>query len=177
VTRRILITVTGVGALAALVAAATAIASRVVTDWKGAESLAPTGLVPNVQRCGPPPANLEGRFAGSGIDTAAGTFTVTASGCVNTDTLRVTDLEATDTYLNGDGTVRITPEDFALALDRETCVASSARPVAFRVAGGTGALAGATGGGHFQIALNWTPCNGRALPAHVWFDGQLHVPR
>jgi hypothetical protein len=176
VTRRILRTSTGLVAVGALVVGATAGASP-VTDWKGAESFTQTGLAPNLTRCGPLPDNLEGRFAGSGIDTAYGTFAVTTSGCVNVRTLRVSDLQATDTYLRSGDRVKIVTDDFTLALDAKTCVASNRHPVAFRVAGGTGGLAGATGRGHFDIAMNWTPCNGLVLPAHVWFNGELRVSR
>jgi hypothetical protein len=174
-TSRITLTGAAVVTAAALVFGAAAKASN-VADWKGAESFAQTGLAPNVKRCGPPPANLEGHFAGTGIDTAGGPFAVTVSGCVNVQTLRVSDLEATDTYLRTADSVRIVSDDFTLALDRKTCVASNRRPVKFDVAGGSGALKGATGGGRFDIAMNWTPCNGLALPAHVWFDGDLQLP-
>jgi hypothetical protein len=171
---RILLSGTGVVAVAASVIGATAMAYR-VADWKGAESFTQTGLAPNLTRCGPLPDNLEGRFAGSGIDTAHGTFAVTTSGCVNAKTLRVSDLEATDTYLRSGDSVRIETDDFTLGLDSTTCVASNRQPVAFRVAGGTGGLTGATGRGHFDIAMNWTPCNGLVLPAHVWFNGELRA--
>jgi len=157
---------------AALAVGGTAVAAR--SDvWKGAESFTQTALTPNVERCGAAPGNLEGSFAGSGIDTAQGTFAVTTSGCVNVETLRVSDLRATDTYLRSGDSVRIVADDFTLVLDPDTCVATNRRSVRFRVAGGTGELAGARGRGRFDIAMNWTPCNGLSLPAHVWFEGRL----
>ena len=47
--------------------------------------------------------------------------------------------------------------------------------VPFRVAGGTGGHAGATGQGHFDITSNLTPCNGLTLPAQVSFEGVIKV--
>lgn len=139
--------------------------------WKGAESMSIVSLLPDLDRCGEPPVLLA-RFAGDGIDARFGAFTVVASGCLNPETLQVFDLEATDTFLSGDS-VLIAPDDATLSLDPQTCVATNVEPVPFDVAGGTGSLANATGGGTFDIALNWTPCNGLALPARVWFEGTV----
>ena len=56
--------------------------------------------------------------------------------------------------------------------------ASSLTPVnvAPRVAGGTGALAGATGNARFHFANNLTPCNGENAEAYVWFEGVVMLP-
>jgi hypothetical protein len=141
--------------------------------WKGAESMTPVALRPDVERCGDPSAALEARFAGEGIDNAGGPFSVAASGCLDPNRLRIFDLEATDTFLDGSGSLLITPHDAALVLDEDTCVATNVRPVPFVVTGGTGAFASATGRGTFHIALSWPPCGGIPAPARVWFSGSL----
>jgi hypothetical protein len=150
---------------------ATSVAAARLNGWKGAETFTQTTLTPNPPRCGPPP-NVEATFAGSGVDTVGGSFLVTVSGCLNTATLEAFDLAATDTYIHTDGSVDIAPDDFALVLDPETCVATNTTPVRFTVVGGTGAYKGARGVGHFDFAVNWTPCNGLAQPTHVWFRGR-----
>ncbi|HXQ73924.1 MAG TPA: hypothetical protein VN844_25705 [Pyrinomonadaceae bacterium] len=45
-----------------------------------------------------------------------------------------------------------------------------------RVAGGTGAKAGASGHARFHFANNLTACNGQNAPAHVWFEGVFMRP-
>lgn len=168
--RVLLVTIISVGA--GLFLTVEASAGR-IADWKGAETFTQTSLVPNPTRCGAAPPSLQATFAGTGVDTAGGTFTVTTSGCLNTETMRISDLEATDTYVGGAGSVLIAPDDFTLVVDPETCVGTNEAPVAFRVAGGTGEYEGARGGGHFDFALNWTPCNGVTQPTHVWFRGTI----
>ena len=143
------------------------------TPWKGAETLVPIAVGPNVDRCGAPP-NVEARYAGTGIDTNGGTFAVTASGCLNLDTLRVFDMEATDTYAGTGDAIHIAPADFTLVIDPATCVATNADPVPFRVDGGTGRYELSTGSGTFDFALNHPQCNGLAQPAHIWFRGEVH---
>lgn len=165
-----------VAATAALVLGGTATASRVVANWKGAESLTPVSLAPDLQRCGPPPANLEGQFTGTGVDTAGGRFTVTASGCLNLETRRVSDLVATDRFVRDGAEVFIDTDDFTLALDEDICTAFTQRPVEFRVAGGTGSLENARGNGHFDFAMTWPECGSTGAPAFVWFDGELRIP-
>lgn len=143
-------------------------------EWKGAQTMAPAGLTPAPDRCGDPPVNVEMRLVGNGIDTAGGTFVALASICLNTETMEVFDLESTDTYTSSGDGISIIPGDFVLVVDPDTCVGTNAEPVPFTVTGGTGAFAG-TGGGFYHFALNWPPCNGRAQPAHIWFDGTLDV--
>ena len=145
--------------------------------WKGAETLNPLSLAPAPLRCGPPPTYLEGRFAGSGLDSVGGAFTVTASGCLDTEKLRLFDMEATDTFVSSGDSIVILPGDVDLVLNADTCVAVNRRPVPFRTGSATGSLQGASGQGTFHIALSYPPCGGALLPAHVWFDGTLHVPR
>lgn len=147
--------------------------ARSVPDWKGAEQMALLALVPAPDRCG---AALQANLAGHGLDTAGGAFAVTASACLDADALTLTDLEATDRYTSGAGSVHIAPGDVALQLDPTTCVATNAQPVPYTVAGGTGAFDGATGQGSFDIALAWPPCGAAPQPAYVWFSGELTVP-
>jgi hypothetical protein len=88
----------GIAALAASLPVSQALSARGPDEWKGAESLRPLLIAPNPGRCGPAPVNLQAQFAGTGIDTNGGTYTVSASGCLNTHSRRVFDLHATDTY-------------------------------------------------------------------------------
>lgn len=169
--RRIAALMASLGAVTLLLTGGTAGASEHLS-WKGAETMAPVALTPNLARCGPPPT-VEARFAGSGIDTEGGMFAVAASGCFDLDTLRIFDLEATDTYVQSRDTIRILPDDFTLRLDERTCVATNPQPVRFRVGGGTGRFANSGGGGTFDFALNHPPCNGLAQPAHIWFRGEV----
>lgn len=141
-----------------------------VSSWKGAESMALVGLAPSPERCGQPPV-LEATFIGDGIDSLGGLFTVVASGCLNQSTLQMTDLTATDHFV--DGTLLILPGNVTLTLDPQTCVASNAAAVPFSVGDGTGRFEGASGSGTYHLALNWAPCNGIAAPARVWFEGSL----
>ena len=143
--------------------------------WKGAETFSLLAAGPAPERCGPAPRFLEARFAGSGIDTAGGTFAVTASGCRDTVEQMLFDMEATDTF--ADGALHIAPDDVALVIDPATCVATNAHPVAFTVAGGTGRFAGATGRGTFDLAMTEPGCGAAPQPVHVWFSGRLQLPR
>jgi len=59
----------------------------------------------------------------------------------------------------------------------DICAAANAHGVPFRVAGGTGGHAGATGQGRFNIFSNLTPYNGQVLPAQVSFEGVISVPK
>lgn len=145
--------------------------------WKGAETLQPVSFRPAPDRCGPPPTFLEGRFAGTGLDNVGGAFVVTASGCLDTQALRLFDLQATDTFTDSGASLTIRPEDVNLVLNPRTCVAVNRQPVPFTVEAGTGILEGATGQGTFHLALSYPPCGGAPLPAHIWFQGVLHLPR
>lgn len=139
--------------------------------YKGSESLALVSVAPNLERCGDFP-NFEAVFEGQGIDTAGGVFTVTASGCQNVATGLVFDLTAVDTYANGD-TVNIVADEFYFVFDPQTCVSTNDEPVRYWIDGGTGAFAGADGGGKFEIASNDPSCNGVLAPAFVWFRGRV----
>lgn len=139
--------------------------------YKGSETLVLVSVAPNAARCGDYP-NFEATFEGSGIDTAGGIFTVVSSGCQNIATGQVFDLVATDTYATGDA-VSIEADDFFLVFDPQTCVSSNVDPVRYRIAGGSGAFAGATGGGKFDFASNDPSCNGELAPAFVWFHGKV----
>jgi hypothetical protein len=142
-------------------------------DYKGGSSFNLAGAGPNVARCGPFPENIELSFTGSGIDTEGGYNTAVFSACTNTITNLVSDLKATDTYAQSGDQVYIEGDPFVLAPNLTNCVATNAHGVKFRVAGGTGGHAGATGNGRFHITSNLTPCNGLTPPAQVWFEGVI----
>lgn len=175
-----LLTVTAVAMLAGQirgVSSATAEATYVNPDYKGGSSFNLAGAGPNVARCGAFPDNVELSFTGSGIDTEGGYNTAVFSACTNTTTNLVFDLKATDTYVGSGDQVFIEGDPFVLAPNPAICAASNAHGVAFRVAGGTGGHAGATGHGKFHITSNLTPCNGQTPPSQVWFDGVIKVPK
>lgn len=142
--------------------------------WKGASSLTPVGAGPNVARCGPFPQNVEVTFTGSGIDTGGGIFSSATSACTDTTTGRIFDLKATDSY-HGGGSVFIETDPLTPVTDPATCVSTNEKAVRFRVAGGTGPYAGATGHGRFHIATNDMACNGLAAPTRVSFEGVLKL--
>jgi hypothetical protein len=95
------------------------------------------------------------------------------SACTNTTTNEVFDLKAIDTYANTGDQVFIEGDPFVQVVDPVNCVASNSHGVNFRVTGGTGGHAGATGGGRFNLFSNLTPCNGQVVPAHVSFEGWI----
>ena len=141
--------------------------------YKGGSTFDLVGAGPNVARCGPFPENVELSFSGSGIDTEGGYNTAVFSACTNTATNLVFDLKAVDTYVQTGDQVFIEGDSFVQTVNPANCVATNAHAVPFRVAGGTGGHAGATGNGHFHITSNVTPCNGLTLPAQVWFEGVI----
>jgi hypothetical protein len=149
---------------------------QVNPDYKGGSTFNLVGAGPNVARCGAFPQNVELNFTGGGIDTEGGLNTAVFSACTDTTTNLVFDLKATDTYTQTGDQVFIEGDPFVLAPNPAICAASNAHGVPFRVAGGTGGHAGATGHGRFHIASNLTPCNGQTPPAQVWFDGVIKVP-
>jgi hypothetical protein len=141
--------------------------------WKGAETLSPVSLAPNAARCGPFPRHIEARMAGSGVDTNGGPYTVVASGCLDTQTDVIFDLEATDTYLRTGEAVRIDPENLSLDVDPGTCVAANREPVRFKLAGGSGRYVGAEGAGTYTLAMTMPDCVGPQVPAQLWFEGRI----
>ena len=145
--------------------------------YKGGSSFNLAGAGPNVARCGAFPANVELNFTGGGIDTEGGYNTAVFSACTNTATNEVFDLKATDTYAQTGDQVFIEGDPFVLAPDPSICAAANAHGVPFRVTGGTGGHAGATGHGRFHITSNLTPCNGQTPPSQVWFEGVISVPK
>jgi hypothetical protein len=145
------------------------------TNYKGGSTFNLVSASPNVARCGAFPQNVELSFIGSGIDTEGGYNTAVFSACANTTTNLVFDLKATDTYLQTGDQVFIEGEPFVLEPNPAICAAANAQGVPFRVTGGTGGHAGATGHGHFHITSNLTPCNGQMPPTQVWFDGRLKL--
>jgi hypothetical protein len=153
---------------------AAAAGGRVNPHWKGASALTPAAVAPNPARCGPFPANIEITFTGGGIDTGGGIFTSDASTCVETATGRIFDLKSTDTYQSGDSVV-IETDPFTPVLNPATCVSANVEAVGFRVAGGTGVYAGATGQGRFHFATNEPTCNGILAPGRVSFEGVLQL--
>jgi hypothetical protein len=152
---------------------AAAVGGHVNPHYKGGSAFNLVNAGPNVARCGAFPENVELSFTGSGIDTEGGYNTAVFSACTNTTTNEVSDLRATDTYaLTGDQ-VFIEGDSFVLAPNPAICAAANAHGVPFRVSGGTGKYAGATGHGRFNIFSNLTPCNGQVLPSHVSFEGVI----
>src|SRR5215203_6880451 len=171
-----LLTLTGLIILAGQLrggSSAAAVEDNVNPHYKGGSSFNLAGAGPNVARCGAFPENIELSFTGSGIDTEGGYNTAVFSACTNTTTNRVFDLKATDTYVQSGDQVFIEADSFVQVANPATCTATHEHAVPFRVAGGTGAHAGATGQGHFNITSNLTPCNGLTLPAQVTFEGVL----
>ena len=152
--------------------AAAAVDDLMNPHYKGASSFNLVGVAPNVARCGAFPENIELSFEGSGVDTEGGYNTAVFSACANTVTNRVTDLRAVDSYLDGDQ-VFIEGDSFVQVINPANCTASNSHGVNFRVTGGTGKYAGATGGGRFNLFSNLTPCNGQVVPAMVSFEGWL----
>ena len=150
---------------------------KVNPHYKGGSSFNLAGAGPNVARCGAFPENVELSFTGSGIDTEGGFNTAVFSACTNTTTNLVFDLKATDTYSGTGDQVFIEGDPFVLSPNPEICAAANAHGVPFRVAGGTGGHAGATGQGRFHITSNLTPCNGLTPPSQVWFEGVIQVPQ
>src|SRR5215217_7681215 len=158
-------------------AAAALVDNRVNTDYRGGSTFDLAGVAPNVARCGAFPENIELSFTGSGIDTEGGYNTAVFSACTNTTTNLVFDLKATDTYAQTGDQVFIEGDPFVLVPNLDICTAANTHGVPFRVAGGTGGHAGATGTGRFHITSNLTPCNGLVLPAQVWFEGVIKAQR
>ena len=157
-------------------AAAPLAGQHVNNDYRGGSSFDFAGAGPNVARCGAFPENVELSFTGSGVDTEGGYNTAVFSACTNTTTNLVFDLKATDTYAGTGDQVFIEGDPFVLEPNLGICAASNARGVKFRVAGGTGGHAGATGHGRFDIYSNLTPCNGLVVASHVSFEGVINVP-
>ena len=145
--------------------------------YKGGSTFNLAGAGPNVARCGAFPQNIELSFTGSGIDTEGGFNNAVFSACTNTTTNEVFDLKATDTYVQSGDQVFIEGDSFVQTVNPVTCVATNSHGVTFRVAGGTGGHAGATGQGRFHITSNLTPCNGLTPPAQVWFEGVISRPQ
>jgi hypothetical protein len=173
-----LITLAGLIAFASYIrggssAAATLVDDQVNAHYKGGSTFNLAGAGPNVARCGAFPENVELSFTGSGIDTEGGLNNAVFSACTNTTTGLVTDLKAIDTYVQSGDQVFIEGDPFVQTVNPVTCVATNSHAVPFRIAGGTGAYAGATGQGRFHITSNLTPCNGLTPPAQVWFEGVL----
>jgi hypothetical protein len=144
--------------------------------YKGGSTFNLVSAGPNVARCGAFPQNVELSFTGGGIDTEGGLNTAVFSACTNTATNLVFDLKAIDTYVQTGDQVFIEGDPFVLAPNPAICAAANAHGVPFRVTGGTGRYAGATGHGRFHITSNLTPCNGQTPPAHVWFEGVFQAP-
>ena len=171
-----LLTLTGLMILAGQVrggSAAATVDDNVNPHYKGGSAFNLVNVGPNVARCGAFPQNIELTFEGSGIDTEGGYNTAVFSACTNTTTNEVSDLRATDTYAQTGDQVFIEGDPFVLAPNPAICAAANAHGVPFRVAGGTGKYANATGNGRFNIFSNLTPCNGLVLPAHVSFEGVI----
>ena len=158
-------------------AAAALVDNRVNTDYRGGSTFDLAGVAPNVPRCGAFPENIELSFTGSGIDTEGGYNTAVFSACTNTPTNEVFNLRATDTYVQSGDQVFIEADSFVQTINPANCTATTAHTVPFRVAGGTGGHAGATGHGRFNLYSNLTPCNGQTPPAFVSFEGMIQVPQ
>src|ERR1041384_4211680 len=136
--------------------AAAAVEDKVNPHYKGGSSFNLAGAGPNVARCGAFPENVELSFTGAGIDTEGGYNTAVFSACTNTTTNLVFDLKATDTYAGSGDSVNIEGDRFVLVPNPANCSAANTHGVPFRVTGGTGGHAGATGNGQFNITSNLT---------------------
>jgi len=158
-------------------AAAALLEARVNPHYKGASAFNLAGAGPNVARCGAFPEHVELSFTGQGIDTEGGLNNAVFSACTNTSTGEVFDLHATDTYVQSGDQVFIEADSFVQAVDPANCTATTAHAVPFRVAGGTGGHAGATGQGRFNLYSNLTSCNGQTPPAFVSFEGMIQTPQ
>ena len=152
--------------------AAAAVDDLLNPHYKGASAFNFVGAAPNVARCGAFPENVQLSFEGAGVDTEGGYNTAVFSACTNTTTNEVFDLKAEDTYLSGDK-VFIEGDSFVQTINLANCTGSTAHGVTFRVTGGTGVYAGATGAGRFNLFSNLTPCNGQVVPSTVSFEGHL----
>ena len=175
-----LLTLTGLMILAGQLrggSSAAAVEDHINPHYKGGSTFNLVNAGPNVARCGAFPENIELSFTGSGIDTEGGYNTAVFSACTNTVTNLVSDLRATDTYVQTGDQVFIEGDPFVLMPNPANCVAANTHGVPFRVTGGTGGHAGATGNGHFHITSNLTPCNGLTPPSQVWFEGVISVPK
>lgn len=161
----------GLGAALLLSAGPVAADDHGNLQYKGSETLELVSVGLNEARCGKAP-NFEAVFEGEGIDTAGGVFTVVSSGCQNIATGEVFDLVAVDTYANGDS-VTIEASSFYLVFDPQICASSNVDSAHYEIAGGTGAFAGASGSGVFELASNDPSCNGEVAPAYVWFRGKI----
>lgn len=171
-----LLTFTGLMILAGQLlggSSAATVDDHVNPHYKGGSTFNLVNAGPNVARCGAFPENIELSFEGSGIDTEGGYNTAVFSACTNTTTNDVFDLQATDTYAQTGDQVFIEGDPFVLVPNPAICAAANAHGVPFRVVGGTGKYAGATGHGRFNIFSNLTPCNGQVLPSHVSFEGLI----
>ncbi len=176
----LLLTLTGLMILASQVrgvSSAAVVNDHVNPHYKGGSTFDLISAGPNVARCGAFPQNIELSFTGSGIDTEGGYNTAVFSASTNTTTNLVFDLKATDMYVQTGDQVSIEGDSFVLVPNPAICAASNAHGVPFRVTGGTGGHAGATGQGRFNIFSNLTPCNGQVVPAHVSFEGVIGVPQ
>ena len=156
-----------------MTSAAPLVDDKVNPHYKAGLSFNLAGAGLNVARCGAFPENVELSFTGGGIDTEGGYNTAVFSACTNTTTNLVFDLKATDTYFQTGDQVFIEGDPFVLVPNPAICGAANAHGVPFRVAGGTGAYAGATGTGRFHITSNLTPCNGQTPSSQVWFEGVI----
>src|ERR1051325_7673742 len=168
--------ITGAGYVISGTSAAAASSTTVNPHYKGDSAFNLAGAGPNVGRCGAFPENIELSFVGKGIDTEGGLNTAVFSACTNTTTNEVFDLKAIDTYVGSGDQVFIEADSFVQVIDPVNCTATTAHAVPFRVAGGTGGHAGATGQGRFNLYSNLTPCNGQTPPAFVSFEGMIQVP-
>ena len=174
----LLIALVGLALLGGYVSGGSSKAATMVDDlmnphYKGGSTFNLVGAAPNVARCGAFPQNVELSFQGGGTDTEGGINTAVFSACTNTTTNEVFDLKATDTYTSTGDQVFIEGDSFVQVVNPANCVGSNSHGVNFRVTGGTGAYAGATGGGQFHLVSNLTPCNGQVAPAQVFFQGWI----
>ena len=100
---------------------------------------------------------------------------MTASGCLDTEAVVLSELSAVDTYLRTGDSVHIAPGDAALSFDPATCVAATTSPVPFTLAGGTGRYAGASGSGTYETVFTMPNCLGPQQSVHIWFEGSLDL--
>ena len=127
-----LLTLTGLMILAGQVrgvSSAAVVNDHVNPHYKGGSTFNLASAGPNVARCGAFPQNIELTFTGGGIDTEGGLNTAVFSACTNTETNLVSDLEATDTYVQTGDQVFIEGDPFVLAPNPAICAAAAPRPL------------------------------------------------
>jgi hypothetical protein len=116
-------------------------------DYKGSYIITAREVVPNLARCGAPPA-FQMSYTATGADDLGGVFLATVSQCLDLSSFEETpvwDAQGALTYANGRGGLVLVPEAWTQVLVPATCVQTSDHPIRAQVVGGTGEFDGARG--------------------------------